>query len=267
MAEISDEELFNNALTDEPNEPVADETAGETSERARDAQGRFAEKTEENEVKPEPKPAETEAQIPSWRLREIREERDQLRAMLTQLQAQPKPTTQPQAKPDLFEKPDEFVRQGAQELVDPVKAEISALREEYSRMHAIDKHGEEKVGQAYAALDQAAKAGDPEAVAIVGRVKQSMTPFQEIMRWHEKQSVFSQIGNDPEAWFQKQLETKIADEKFKGELLAKLQPQSREKPKPVFNVPPSLSRTASATAAFEESGDLSDESLFAHAMR
>lgn len=269
MVDLTNEELFNSALNDEPiAEPVADETTEQASEQPRDEQGRFAAKTEEEKpvAKAEAKSDDpVEAQIPSWRLREIREERDQLRALVAQLQSQPRQQApQPQQKPDLFEKPTEFVRGEAQELVAPVQTELAKMREEFSRMYAVDKHGEEKVSEAYGALDQAAKRGDPEAVAVVQRVKSSMTPFQDIMKWHEKHSVYTQIGSDPEAWFAKQLEAKLGDEKFKTELVAKLNPQS-EKPKPVFNVP-SLNRVAAAQAAIEESGDLTNESLFRHAL-
>lgn len=265
MVDITNEELFNSALSDEPiTETAAEVTAEEVeaSGQPRDDQGRFAPKTEEPEVKPEVKP-EAEAQIPSWRLREIREERDTLRAQLAQFQRQSQPVKP--AKPDIFEKPDEFVRQSAQELVDPVHAAIAETREGFSRMYAVDKYGEDKVIEAYNALDQAAKTGDHEALAVVARIKNSITPFQDLMKHHEKQSVYTQIGNDPDAWFQKKLESMIGDEKFKSELIAKLNPQG-EKPKPVVQLPPSLNRVAAAQAAIEESADTTNESLFRHAL-
>jgi hypothetical protein len=267
--DISNEELFNSALNDEPiAEPAADAPAEQESGQPRDEHGRFAPKSEEQpepkaEVKPE---AREDAQIPSWRLREIREERDMLRQQLAEIQrglAARQPQQEKPVKPDLFEKPDEAIRYGAQELVDPVKQEMSAMREEFSKMYAVDKYGEEKVTEAFSNLDRAAKMGDPEAVAVVQRVKQSMTPYQDIMKWHEKQSVYSQIGNDPNAWFEKQLEERLAkDEAFKASIAAKLAP---EKPRPVVNLPPSLNRAAAAQAALEEGGDLSNESLFAFA--
>ena len=83
--EISSEELFNSAMNEV--EPEAAEVAAEgESQIARDEQGRFAPKGEEVEAKPEvmqeSKPAvdpKDEANVPSWRLKEIREERDALR--------------------------------------------------------------------------------------------------------------------------------------------------------------------------------------------
>lgn len=268
--EVSNEELFNSALTDEAPDVVEQTATDEGDQRARDEHGRFVAKTEEPEPKPETeqaKPVETkdEAHVPSWRLKEIREERDQLRQQLAQFMARNQPQIEKPAKPDIFENPDGFVKQGVQEAVDPIKAEVNSIKEQFSLMYAIDKHGEEKVNEAYSALHKAAISGDPEAQAVVNRVKSSMTPFQEMVKWHEKQSIISEIDGDPQAWFQKQLEAKLQDEKFKGELLSKLKPEA-EKPRPVFNVPPSLNRAASAAAALDEAGDLSNESIFKFAV-
>ena len=268
--EVSNEELFNSALTDEAPVAVEQTAADEGDQRARDEHGRFVAKTEEPEPKPEteqakPVEAKDEAHVPSWRLKEIREERDQLRQQLAQFMARNQPQPEKPAKPDIFENPDGFVKQGVQEAVDPIKAEVNSIKEQFSLMYAIDKHGEEKVNEAYSALHKAAISGDPEAQAVVNRVKSSMTPFQEMVKWHEKQSIISEIDGDPQAWFQKQLEAKLQDEKFKGELLSKLKPEA-EKPRPVFNVPPSLNRAASAAAALDEAGDLSNESIFKFAV-
>ena len=84
--DLDDKELFSSAMTADENPEVeteasADAPAQETpqQERQRDEQGRFA-----KQVEPEPKPeqqaqvpeAKEEANVPSWRLREVREEAD-----------------------------------------------------------------------------------------------------------------------------------------------------------------------------------------------
>jgi hypothetical protein len=148
LDEISSEELFNSALNDdapEATEQVAEsEPQGETRER--DEQGRFVAKTEEPEPKPEAtqetKPAEPkEEAVPSWRLREIREERDQLRARLAQFERQTQPKPEPAAKPDMFEKPDEFVRMNVQEIVAPLQQQFSSFIESTSRRDAVGSTG------------------------------------------------------------------------------------------------------------------------------
>lgn len=272
--EISNEELFQSALSDEPIEVREAETPhsepeSQSDTRARDEQGRFAKREEaqepeskvEQQAKPEPK---DEGQIPSWRLREIREERDQLRQQLAQFQRQtlqPKPEATP--KPDLFEKPDEFVRSNVQEALSPIEQKFSSFIETVSRRDAIREHGDDRVTEAYRALDKAAASGDAQAMAVVNAVKQSMDPYGDIVRWYGER----EPSLNPQAFFQRQLEVALKDEKFKGELLSKLQPAPQEKPKPVFNVPPSLNRAASAASVLDEGGDFSNESLFANAMR
>jgi hypothetical protein len=113
LDDISSEELFNSALSDLPDvteEVTESEPQGET--RDRDEQGRFVAKTEEPEPKPEAeqvKPAEPkeEAQIPSWRARELRERADAAEARSRQFEAQLRslqPRPEPAAKPDLCSK-------------------------------------------------------------------------------------------------------------------------------------------------------------------
>jgi len=273
MADISDEELFNNALeTTEPEvtEQETEQVAREgDDQRPRDEQGRFAkqevEAKPEGEVAAKPTDPKDEAHVPSWRLKEIREERDALRQQLAEFQRQiatQRPQPQAAPKPDLFEKPDEFVAQGVEAAVNPIKAEIEGIREFFSRERAIDKYGEEKVTEAFTALDRAAKNGDPLARMTVQAVKQSMHPFGDIVQWHLK----NEISTNPDAVFQRMLEERLKDEKFKGELTSKLNP-AQEKPKPVFKVPPNLSRAAAEQTAIQEDGDLSNESLFANALR
>jgi hypothetical protein len=127
-----------------------------------------------------------------------------------------------------------------------------------SRLFAVKEHGEERVTQAYSALDQAAKSGDPQALAVVQAVKQSMDPYGDIARWSP-----SAKPRSIRRLFPAQLEEALKDEKFKGELMQKLQPAQQEKPpKPVFRVPPSLNRAASAAPVLDEGGDLSNDSLF-----
>src|SRR4249920_2669342 len=81
--DIDDKELFSSATADEPISDVADTPAdAPTTEapqqdgRARDEHGRFAPKQAEPQQQ-EPQaatPAEEAANVPSWRLREVREE-------------------------------------------------------------------------------------------------------------------------------------------------------------------------------------------------
>jgi hypothetical protein len=216
--EISNEELFEHAMSDEQPEVMAETQVTEGQDgQPRDDQGRFAEKSEEV-VKPEQqaKPEVKEEGPPAWRLRELREERDELRRQLAAAQ-RPAPQTEKPAKPDLFEKPDEFVRQGAQEIADPINARVNSVVEFYSKRDAIKEHGQERLNEAYSALDRAANSGDPVAIAK-------------------------------------------ALEKFKGEREHDL----RREAQACHQHAPNMRRVAAA-ATLDDGGDLSNESLFAHA--
>jgi hypothetical protein len=70
-------------------------------------------------------------------------------------------------------------------------------------------------------------------LAIVQAVKQSMDPFGDIVNWYRG----AEASRNPDAFFQRRLEEALKDEKFKGELLTKLQPPAEEKPGSVFKLP------------------------------
>jgi hypothetical protein len=139
--EVSDGELFESALSNEQPEVTVEQTTTEGEGVARDEQGRFAKSETVEPPKAEveqAKPVETkeEAQVPSWRLRELRERAEaaetRARTIEQQLLAlQPKP--EPQAKPDIFEKPDEFVRSNVQEAISPLEKQFSEYREAMSQ--------------------------------------------------------------------------------------------------------------------------------------
>lgn len=289
----NDKELFEAALTDEA--PEINETPAEQPEQIegqpRDENGRFAPKAQ---AEPEPQPEtpaaspqaapKDEAHVPSWRLREVREEAErrveQARAeeaarwqrQLEMLQRQSQPKPEPAPVPDVFENPNGFLEHGVRQAVDPIKSEIGQLREFYSRRDAEREHGPEKVKAAYDWIAQGLAQRDPEAVATYQRAMQSMHPFGDLVTAHQQRTVYQQIGSDPNAWFGKTLEERIAsDPKFAGELLQKLQQSTRQPGNPQaqskINLPPSLSRVPASQGAADDDTDVSDAALFRHAMR
>jgi hypothetical protein len=174
IEELSNDELFNSALSNDPIEAAEAEIEPKGDERQRDEQGRFAAKSEEpaepepkveTQVKPEPtKEVET---VGMRQLREAFERQARKNVELEQQLLSLRPKPEPVAKPDIFEKPDEFVRSNVQEALSPLEQRLSTAIETMSRNFAISQHGEERVTQAYSALDQAAKQGDPQALAVV----------------------------------------------------------------------------------------------------
>lgn len=269
---MTEEELFNSATSDEPVTAPVEE---QSQERPRDEQGRFAPKAqqEEPEPQPEPKPepqaqeqVREDANVPSWRLREEREAREaaERRAQerdaywqrqMSELQAKlPKQEAPPPQDP--FENPQGFLDHGVKQAVDPIKNEIGQLREFYSRRDAEREHGPERVKAAYDWIAQGMAGRDPDAVATYQRAMQSMHPFGDIVAAHQQRTVYQQIGNDPNAWFDKTFDQRLADPKFAATVLQKIQQSTKANPQnPLVQIPPSLNRATSAAPPAEDDDD------------
>jgi len=286
----TEKELFESAIADEMPEieagSPAEQPAAEDQGQPRDDNGRFAPKAADPEPQPEPQAAQQqpqardEAHVPSWRLREVREEADRRLAeeranfqrQIEMLQRQHQPPAQPQPEVDPFQDPAAFRDQGVRQAVDPIRSEVQQTREFFSRMMAEQAHGPEKVNAAFDWIKQGMAQRDPDAVAVYQRAMNSMHPFGELVTAHQQRAVYQQIGSDPTAWFGKTLDERIAsDPKFAGELLQKLQQSARGQPQgqqPRIALAPSLNRVAAARgAADDDDGDTSDAAMFRHATR
>lgn len=214
-------------------------------------------------------PAQSDA-VPAWRLREEAEGRRQAEARAAQIERQLEELRRAQEaakpKPEIWDDPNAFIEQNIKRNVDPIQQQMTQMREQYSQMMAIQQHGADKVQAAFAALDQAAKAGDPEALMVVQRVKtNSMHPFGDIMNWHNRQSVFTQVGGDLEA-YKKKLTDEAREAALKDpEFVQKAIESARANARPVIRPPqaanvtklPSLNR-GTAAADDDEPEDMGD---------
>lgn len=283
----NDKELFESALSDEAPEIVADtpaeQPAAEIEGQPRDESGRFAPKAAEPEPQPEPQaaqpqPAKDEAHVPSWRLREVREENERKLAerdahwqrQFEALQRQNQPPPAPQEPIDPYADPEKFRDMGVKQAVDPIQQRLQQITEFQSERFAVSKHGAEKVEEAKKALATGVNSRDPEAIHTWQRAMQSLDPYGDIMGWHQQRQTLQRVGPDPEAWFGKTLDERLAsDPKFAGELMQKLQQSVRGQPQGQSKIalPPSLSRVAASRGASEEDNDPSDAAMFRHAMR
>jgi hypothetical protein len=282
---MDDKELFESATAAEPVEEVS-------TEQPRDESGRFAPKAREPEVAevtaevaqpeaPAPEKPDNEAIVPSWRLREEREARETAERRYAEERARwerelaevranlPKPAPQP--KPDLYENPDAFVDHGIRQALDPLQNQMAQLREFYSRREAVREHGQEKVRAAYDAVAQGLQSRDPEVIATYQRAMQSMDPFGDIVSWHQQKTVFSQIGNDPNAWFEKRQAELLKDPTYQAKLLQQIQGSTQSSPQKqnVIQLPPSLNKATGSSVTGDEldANDMSDRALFKNALR
>jgi hypothetical protein len=302
----------NDSLNDPLNDAVLFEAAtaeSETPELAddqppRDPRGRFASKANDADAAPTQQPAETQresqdqsqapaqpqphqdASIPSWRARELREQREaavrrandmerhvqalerQFHAVASQLNA----LRAPQAAPDLFVDPDAFIRTKVEPVRQQVGAELGQMREGFSRLIATDKYGEDAVQAAYDELDRQMQAGA--ARYDFARIMASPHPFGELVKWHKQHLARQTVGDDPKAWFESELEQRLKDpaeqarmlERIRGAVAAPSHPAGG-RAAPLVQLPPSLSRVPSAAPIGADDGDGSDADLYRFATR
>jgi len=273
-------EMFDSAL-DIPEQPGV----------PRDEQGRFAPKAEQPQEQPAEQPAQAapvveqqveqpqsdskDQGIPPWRLREEAEARRAAEARAQQIEqenaefrrrfAQLEEQSKPKQAPDIFEDPNAFVDHGVRSAIDPIKSEVSSIREFYSRRDAVREHGAEKVKAAYDWIAQGVRTGDPEATAVYQRAMRSPDPYGEIVGSHQQKTVYQQIGSDPNAWFEKQLEERLKDPAHQAKLLERLRGDAQARPS-VTQLPPSLNKTTAALSVPTDE-DNSEAGLFQSALR
>ncbi|TXH32066.1 MAG: hypothetical protein E6Q98_25775 [Rhodospirillaceae bacterium] len=171
-------------------------------------------------------------------------------------QPRQEPKTEPEVVHDIFENPNGFVDHSVKKALDPVEQRIAKITEGFSRRMAIKEHGAEKVQAAFSALDQAAKSGNRDAIEFVAKVKQSDDPFGDIVDWHAKSSIISEVGSDPAAFIQKKLDEALNDPAFLAKAAEKLGVKPAVSQQQSTNQAiPSLNRVTAAADDDDEEGD------------
>lgn len=271
---MDDKDIFESALTDEPEqeleaEVIQPEPEPEAPVVARDEQGRFAPKPEGEAEKP--RTEEPERGPPAWRLKEEADARRAAEQRAATLEAQLQQFRQQQEqkpKLDMFENPDAFVEQGVRSAVDPIEQKIGQMREFYSQREAIRDHGPEKVKAAYDWIAQGMQSRDPERMAIYNRAMTSFDPYGEIVTSHQKHSLLEQIGTDPSAYVDKQLDERLKDPAFAAKMLERIRGVTQTSPSArTTQLPPSLSRVSAGLPRATEDDDDSEAGLFRQATR
>ena len=274
---VTDEELFNEANADEP-ETVAEpaEDVVEQTEQLRDEQGKFAAKAADEPEKPvvadaaeKPVIDDNAPQVPSWRVREINDEKRALADKVAALEAerlqwQQRPAPRAEPIPEVkVEKPDP--------LLDPEGYE-KYLENKFEEK-LLNSHRESSLAQAHRtykadfeeAYAAAQKQVDP---ALKARMQASRDPGETLMEWHREQKTRAEVGNDPNAFFEKRLDAWLSDPAN----LAKVNERSRA-PQPgatrqasPVSLPPSLTRATNASSATSaDDDDISNDGLWKHA--
>ena len=237
------------AIASIPAEPEysGDDSAdkGESEGPARDEHGRFAAKAKaEAEADKVAKGNDGEeregGQIPSWRLREIREERDRIaaehaadrrrlealeheRAQWIQRQRQMQEAQQAPPRPDPINDPEGFA-----EYVESIVASRVHSVEESNRNNWVnltfaeqhEAHGE-TFEKAMQALEQA------RSPQIVANIREAVNPGKALMRWYRQETARREVGDDLEGYKKRLRDELKKDPEFRKEFMADLDAEAR----------------------------------------
>jgi len=129
---------------------------------------------------------------------------------LQQFQQRPQQAEAPKPLPDFFENPDGALDARLERALSPITQSQSQIVENFSRMMASDKFGEEIVNSAMKDLTQRVDANPQGMHATYLRIMNNPHPYGELVRWHKEQSALKTYGDDPEAFITAEVERRMA---------------------------------------------------------
>lgn len=303
--DLSEQDIFDSTeLPDEEVKTLTGEKPD--SEQPRDEQGRFAAKAEKTEEPQAPQPPQEEqppqdqqpaqqgskpepAQAPPGVIEERRrrqeaEQREQARlaeleAMRRELaevrgflrgQQRPQEEPKPAEPTDWFVDPDGRLNQSFQkftaETISPLQKQLMETNEYWSRKNAERDYGPDTVSAAYQWVQTQVNAGDQAAYAVLQRSLQSRDPYGLIVSEYQQRQAIKEVGTDPNAWFEKTLEQKLADPTFQQKIAQKLGPAPTGRAAPLVSIP-SINRASGSAATPHDSVPGTEEELFEAAPR
>lgn len=284
---ITDRQLFDQAIAPTPPpappSPEADKpviptvpTAAPQQPVQRDAQGRFV--RPDQQQRPQQPPPQDLRTVP---LREILDEREkrqraetelgQMRQAWEHFMAQARAQQQPQQQQPqtIFDAPDQYLQTN---VINPIlqQMEVGRMRsvDGLSRAFANQQYRKEVVDAALAAITQIRYT--PDGNHLYQQIMASGHPYGALVDWYQRARAHQAIGNNPQAWLQQRQQEWVRDPNAQRAVLEYIRQQQGQQrgngQPPNVQLPPSLS-TISATSGREEKiGDLSDQSLWAHAL-
>ena len=187
----------------EAQEPASSQTPDSQGDASRDVsrddKGRFAPKSETEQVQqgvnPEPAQAGQEPEPPSEQegshvpISALKAERMKRQALEAELAKFRQPSAQPQVQPVIAPKSPEFAPPEVDWEHDPqhyVQAQNHSMRMEQSKFFAVSQSSEQEVAEAWAAFDSACDK-DPALSAYSGTLVNHPHPMGEVLKWHRKQ--------------------------------------------------------------------------------
>jgi hypothetical protein len=128
---------------------------------------------------------------------------------LAQFQHRP-PQAEAPKPPDFFENPDAAFEARLREAISPLQRGQTSIVENFSKMLASDKFGEQAVNQAMAELTARVNANPQGMHPVYQRIMANPHPYGELVRWHKEQAALKTYGDDPEAYIKAELERRLA---------------------------------------------------------
>ena len=271
--ELDDQALFDSVTSDEPAETqvttepeVVTEPVAEG--QPRDETGKFAKVEPETPVTTE-KPAvdDNAPQVPSWRVREINDEKraiaaenERIKAELADLrQARQQPVSPPAPKVEAA-KPDPLLDPEGYERYLETKFEERLLndRREASLANAHKTYKTE-FEEAYAA---AQKQVDP---VLKARMQASRDPGETLIQWHRELKTQAEIGGDLNAYKERLRQEALKDPEFRKKAMETWRDEAptQANGRPRVDLPPSLNGASRSNALLRSTdADVSDAELW-----
>lgn len=184
-------DFLDETLAEQP-EPVeaveAEAPEPERVEAAPESTGEIAE--------PPSAPDEKTKEVPFVALMDEREKRQaaqrEMEKYKAELEELRRKAEAPKEKPDFFENPEAVVQQ-----------HVTAAKLQQSKFLAEEKFGAELVAEAYAYFDQHPQ----ESQALMNHP----SPFHAAVEHYQRQKKLAEIGNDPDAYINAQVEARLAE--------------------------------------------------------
>lgn len=196
------------------------------------------------------------------REREMAEMRGQMSALqqMFQRQGQPQATPEPPKTFDPFADPEGFTDHRAEQVfkqqLDPFvqqQQRMAQVLDFNNRMIAEQVHTKDAVKAAEEAFNTAAARREIDPMEHA-RVNNSPNPYAAAVEWHRRQQTLSTVGNDPNKWFEEQLQQRLSsDPEFQKSVFDRLQGQAQAVAPgsgraPVFTGLPSVNNASGASA-------------------
>ncbi len=175
----------------------------------------------------------------------------EMQALNRRVEELSRPKPEPQPVPDMYADPNGFVQHGIRQAVTPIEQRMEAMRDQFSEMLAVQQYGQDAVTAAKAALE-AEVAANPAMRFEVQKMWQAPMPYGEVVKWHKRQTVLKEVGEDPTAYRQRIIDEALKDPEVIQRVIAQARteaaPQPGNRAPPNVKLPPSLNRTTGAPA-------------------